>query len=278
MACNSMEMNRLEAEISGNRPNAVFTQAASLPFSLAKPFSERYPARDLDHRSKEFRPLSSKLYPLFLNLKHKPVMVVGAGRVAVRKIRALLDCGASVTVVAPEADPRLLEMADRGQVVYLKKAFEDGDMDGARLAVAATPDRGVNEAAHRAAARLGVFINVVDVPDLCDFHVPSVVDRAPLRVAISTEGNAPALARNLRKELESIVPEALGGYVAHIGALRERVKTERPEFVSRAAEMLAESEAKSLWLAGKTEEAKNRLEAELDDLMKKTSDNEEVRA
>jgi len=136
------------------------------------------------------------------------VVVVGAGRIAARKVDPLLDLGADVVVVAPQAGDEVVAWADQGRLALIARAFEPADLDGAWLAVAATDDPAVNAAVYEAGEARRVWVNSADDPDRCSFTLMSVVRRADLVVAISTGGRSPALAAWLKRLIgEEIGPE-----------------------------------------------------------------------
>ena len=144
-------------------------------------------------------------YPIFVRLKKQPCLVVGAGPVALRKIRLLHSAGADITVVAPEICEDLrAEMS--GRVDFVERGFIDSDIDGYRLITAATNIPAVNQRVSRLAQSKNIPVNVVDSPELCSFITPSIIDRSPVLIAISTGGGAPVLARLLRGKIESIIP------------------------------------------------------------------------
>ena len=162
--------------------------------------------------------------PIFCRLDNKPVLLVGGGEVAERKARLLLDAGARLTVVSPELDPELAELADSGTIEWLAGEFEPAQLTGKWLVVAATDRREVNALVYQSANQAGIFANVVDDPKRSSFIMPSIIDRSPLMVAISSGGKAPVLARLLREKLEALLPQHLGAVATFAGSLRERVK------------------------------------------------------
>lgn len=162
--------------------------------------------------------------PIFCRLDNKPVLLVGGGEVAERKARLLLDAGAQLTVVAPELDPELAELAANGSIEWLAGEFASEQLTGKWLVVAATDRREVNALVYQSANRARIFANVVDDPKRSSFIMPSIIDRSPLMVAISSGGKAPVLARLLREKLEALLPQHLGVVAAFAGSLRERVK------------------------------------------------------
>ncbi|MFQ2133192.1 siroheme synthase CysG [Aeromonas hydrophila] len=162
--------------------------------------------------------------PIFCRLDNKPVLLVGGGEVAERKARLLLDAGAQLTVVAPELDPELAELAANGSIEWLAGEFEPAQLAGKWLVVAATDRREVNALVYQSANQARIFANVVDDPKRSSFIMPSIIDRSPLMVAISSGGKAPVLARLLREKLEALLPQHLGAVATFAGGLRERVK------------------------------------------------------
>ncbi|WP_017779529.1 siroheme synthase CysG [Aeromonas dhakensis] len=163
--------------------------------------------------------------PIFCRLDNKPVLLVGGGEVAERKVRLLLDAGAQLTVVAPELDPELAELAANGSIEWLAGEFAPAQLAGKWLVVAATDRREVNALVYQSANQARIFANVVDDPKRSSFIMPSIIDRSPLMVAISSGGKAPVLARLLREKLEAMLPQHLGAVAAFAGSLRDRVKT-----------------------------------------------------
>jgi siroheme synthase-like protein len=140
-------------------------------------------------------------YPVFLDLAGRPTLVAGAGKVALRKVKGLLEAGARVTVVSPEALPEF----ERLGVRLLKRRFRRSDLNGIALAFAATNDRKANRAVALEAARRGIPVNVADCPEECDFLVPARVRSGDVQIAVSTGGRSPRLAAELRRKLESIL-------------------------------------------------------------------------
>ena len=168
-------------------------------------------------------------FAAFLDLKGKQGVVVGGGAVAALKAEALLRSGVRVTVVAPEVCARVSELAVLGAVRHEPKRFQPGDLVGADIAMAATDDPSVNEAVCAAARALRIPVNVADNAALSSFIMPSVIDRAPLQIAISTGGTSPVLARKLRTIIESAVPFGFGRLAAFVGRWRAASKERYPE-------------------------------------------------
>jgi precorrin-2 dehydrogenase/sirohydrochlorin ferrochelatase len=165
-----------------------------------------------------------RLFPLFLKLKARKCLVVGAGAIGQSKIASLLDSGASVHVVAPRGTAKMQEWARKGQIRWRKRKFHDADLANCFLVVAATSSSKLHKKIFRLAKRRGVLCNVVDVPKLCDFYYPAVVRRGSLQVAVSTGGESPALAQRLRKELEAQFSPEYGDWVAELGKVRKRIR------------------------------------------------------
>ena len=162
-------------------------------------------------------------YPAFLDVCGLRCVVVGGGRVATRKVRALVDAGAAVRVVSPRVCPELEALAAEAGVELRATAFGPAEVEGAVLAFAATDDAAVNEAVAREALARGVLVNVVDQPELSTFIVPAVLSRGKLQVAISTGGASPAFARRLRERLEGILSPRLAAYMDTMAEVRALV-------------------------------------------------------
>ncbi len=142
-------------------------------------------------------------YPVFFDLTRRLVVVVGGGKVALRKARALVEAGARVKVVAPRREPEFEALP----VEYIPRPFEPSDLDGAFLAYAATDNRAVNALVAAEAKRRGIPVNVADAPAECDFIVPSRIRRGKVQIAVSTSGEDPSRAVELRKKIERALDE-----------------------------------------------------------------------
>ena len=206
-----------------------------------------------------------KFLPLFIHLKGKPVLVVGGGGIAARKVRPLLDVGARVTVVAPQLSSELNALAEQAALDYRPRRFVPDDLAGMMLAVAATDDSAVNREVAQLAERQGVLANVVDAPELCSVIFPSMIDRAPLQIAISTGGASPVLARLLRSRLESCTPAAYGRLAELVETYREQAKARFPEVEQRRGfwEAVLQGPIAERVFAGQDEIAHRLLEATL---------------
>jgi len=173
------------------------------------------------------------LFPIFLKLTGRPCVVIGAGHLAESKIASLRAADASVTVIAPQANERIEEQASSGEITLDRRPYRQGDLKGAFLVVAATNDPAVNRAVFAEATASGVLCNAVDDPPFCDFYFPSVVRRGELQIAISTAGKSPALAQQLRKDLNEQLPLDVGDWLQDLGDLRREVVATEPLNESR---------------------------------------------
>ncbi|CAM7923070.1 siroheme synthase CysG [Klebsiella pneumoniae] len=162
--------------------------------------------------------------PIFCQLRQRDCLLVGGGDVAERKARLLLDAGANVTVNALDFTPQFQVWADSQMLTLVQGEFIPSLLDNCWLAIAATDDETVNQQVSEAAEARRIFCNVVDAPRQASFIMPSIIDRSPLMVAVSSGGTSPVLARLLREKLESILPLHLGQLARYAGHLRARVK------------------------------------------------------
>ena len=212
-------------------------------------------------------PADRAYFAAFLDLNGKPGVVVGGGPVAVLKAEALLRSRVRVTVVAPELCARLSELTLLGAVRHEAKRFAPGDLVGAEIVIAATDDPAVNEAVSAAARALRIPVNVADDAKRSSFIMPSVVDRPPLQIAISSAGASPVLARKLRTIIEAAVPFAFGRLAALAGRFRaaSRRRLPDPEARRRFWEEVMDGPVAELMLAGREDEAARALEQRLED-------------
>jgi uroporphyrin-III C-methyltransferase / precorrin-2 dehydrogenase / sirohydrochlorin ferrochelatase len=162
--------------------------------------------------------------PIFLDLRGRRCLLVGGGEVATRKTDLLLQAGGNVEAVAPELGPGMQALVDAGRIAYRAGEFQDSDLDGAQLVIAASNNRTVNARVAEIADARGIPVNVVDDPALCRFIMPAIVDRSPVVAAISTGGASPVLARLIRGRLEALMPAAFGRLAALAGEYRDEVK------------------------------------------------------
>lgn len=164
-------------------------------------------------------------YPMFVNLQGRHCLVVGAGQVGLRKIRSLAECGASpLTIIdARQPDAALLELAKRPGVRLLNRRFEDHDLDGVFLVIAATSDGALNQRIASRCRDAGVLCNVIDAPESGSFIVPSSVVRGDLAIAVSTGGASPALTKRIRKDLQERFGEEYAQLLTLMARLRPAV-------------------------------------------------------
>jgi uroporphyrin-III C-methyltransferase/precorrin-2 dehydrogenase/sirohydrochlorin ferrochelatase len=205
--------------------------------------------------------------PICLKLRNAPVVLVGGGTVATRKARLLLRAGASLTVVSPDIEPELEALLAEHGGSWQQSRYVETDLHGRRLVVAATPDPAVNRQVHDDAIALSLPVNVVDSPELCTVIFPSIIDRDPLLIAVSSSGRSPVLARLLRRKIEGLVPGAYGRLANFAGRLRKPVKDAIPEEGPRRLfwEHVMEGTVAEQVLAGREKEAERRLLSQLGD-------------
>lgn len=201
-------------------------------------------------------------FPVCLRLEGRRVLLVGAGTIAEERSRQLVEAGARLRVVAPVVGASIRQLADAGRLELLERAWRSGDTRGQDLVFVATDDSRVSEAVAAEARASGVWLNTADVPELCDFTLPSVGRRGPIVVAVSTSGQAPALARLLRKRfLEQVQP----GHVRLarlMGWLRKRLPQGPARM--RLLKDLVEGEAGELLVRGQRREALARVRAAIE--------------
>jgi len=170
------------------------------------------------------------VFPVFLKLDGRPVLVVGAGPVAAGKVRPLVDAGARVTVVAPDVVDEIAALAP--QVTIARRAFQPADVEGVWYVVAAAPPE-VNRAVSHAAAARSVFVNAVDDLESANAYAGAVVQKAGVTIALSTDGEAPALAGLLREALELLLPDDLEAWMATAKDARRKWLAERVPMIER---------------------------------------------
>lgn len=161
-----------------------------------------------------------RYFPICLDLSGKVCIVIGGGQVAERKIRSLLECGAIITVVSPELTAGIASLVAGGSINLLQRPYQDGDLQGSFLTIAATDDPQVQQAVQAEAERHHLLLNVADVPERCNFILPATLRRGELTISVSTGGMSPALARQIRQELEERFDTAYALYTALLGTIR----------------------------------------------------------
>jgi len=205
-------------------------------------------------------------FPVFLDLNRRRCLVVGGGEVAAGKVQQLLRSNADILVVAPRVGEEILALEQQGKLTREARAFMPDDVVGCALAIAATADKEVNVRVAEAAKADNVPVNVVDNPALCSFIMPSVVDRDPVQIAVSTGGASPVLARLLRVKLETLIPASYGRLATVVREFRGRVKQRFPEFRQRRRfwENILQGPVVEMLFAGREAAAVQALENELD--------------
>jgi len=165
-----------------------------------------------------------KSFPIFINLIHKPVLVIGGGDVALRKIEMLLKADAKITVIASSLCKELKHYQKLKKIHVKIKSFERNDLTHPVLVVAATDNKKINLLVSKTAQALNIPVNVVDEPSLCTFTMGSIIDRSPLLIAISSEGNAPVLAKFVREKIEALIPHSFSKLASVMGSMRDSIK------------------------------------------------------
>jgi uroporphyrin-III C-methyltransferase / precorrin-2 dehydrogenase / sirohydrochlorin ferrochelatase len=206
-----------------------------------------------------------RYFPLFVDLENAEVLVVGGGEQAAQKVRLLLKTGARLKVVAETVTDELRDLGERGALAIIPRPFEARDVEGVRLVHAATGDRALDARVAGAAKARNVPVNVVDAPELSTFIMPAIVDRAPVTVAIGTEGAAPVLAREIKSRIESLLPANLGVLARRAQGLRKLVAGAVPDARARRRlwERLLLGPFRRAVLSGAEVEADRILGAEL---------------
>lgn len=174
-------------------------------------------------------------FPIYLELSNRRAVVIGAGSVAARKVQALHDAGARVTVIAEHVKPTLEQAFHMPDVELVLAAYHKNYLAGATLAVAATNDAVLNKKVFHDCQELEVLCNVVDQPQLCDFYIPAIVKRGDLQIAIGTDGHCPAYSGHLRRKLEEVFTEEHGRFLEQLEKTRKRVIDEIADANQRKA-------------------------------------------
>ena len=174
-----------------------------------------------------------KHFPVFLDLEHQKVLVVGGDETAAQKVRLMLKTVADIVVVGEQVTPELKELAYNGNIVWVPRSFETGDLENSRLVFVAGQSHQFSRTVSDLAQARNIPVNVVDRPEFCSFLTPAIVDRDPVTIAIGTEGTAPVLARRLKSRIEGLLPPRLGALAGFAQSLRPRVARELPEGIAR---------------------------------------------
>jgi siroheme synthase-like protein len=198
-------------------------------------------------------------YPVYLDLRGRPCVVIGGGHEAERKVQGLLEAGATVTLISATASVVLKDLAERELIDWIARDYETGDLEGAFLAICENDRPPIFQAVAREARQRNTLLNVVDVTNLCSFIAPAIVRRGEVTFAISTGGLSPALARRLREELDASPVLRWAEMADLIGDVRQEVRAKglRPD-PDRWQECM-DNELVNLYFNGRQAEAKERL-------------------
>ena len=197
-----------------------------------------------------------RYYPVHLDIRNRNCLVVGGGAVGTRKVATLLDCGAHVTVISPVVSGRLQDLAKSGLIELRARPYRSGDLDGMFLVIGATDDEELNRQISSDADHLNTLCNIADRPEVCNFILPSIVQRDDLVITISTSGKSPALAKKLRKTLEQRFGKEYGIFLKLMGAIRKKLLSQahQPEAHKPLFEKLIATDLIALIREGKTAE------------------------
>jgi precorrin-2 dehydrogenase/sirohydrochlorin ferrochelatase len=203
-----------------------------------------------------------KYYPVFLVLRDRPCIVVGGGEVAERKALSLLEAGADVTVVSPTLTHKLAGLAHSGKINHTPRSFEEHNLTGMFLAVAATDSPEVNATVGKLCRKKHILVNVAAPPEESSFIVPSVVERGDLAIAISTGGASPGLSKRIRLELEEKYGKEYEQFLARMAVVRKRLMEEIPDEKTRREILNALLDSDVLYLLkhGEPHEAEHRID------------------
>ncbi len=170
-----------------------------------------------------------RYYPVNLDIQKKNCLVIGGGPVGTRKVQTLLECGATVTVVSPFVTEKLAQMAENQQITWYKRPYESADLEDVFLVIGATDDEALNIRISKDAEKRQKLCNIADRPEVCNFILPSIVQKDDLIIAISTSGKSPAFAKKLRKDLERQFGDEYGVFLKIMGAVRKKLLAETHE-------------------------------------------------
>jgi siroheme synthase-like protein len=198
-------------------------------------------------------------YPIFVDMRDRPVLVVGGGEVAERKVEALLRADARVTVVSPTLTARLATWVGAGGLRHIARRYRSRDLRGYQVALVATDDGAVNATVARHGRRRGVWVNAADDPAHCDFILPAVLRRGDLTVAVSTGGRSPALARAVREELEAYLTDDYVALAEIVGDVRRQLRSRRRSPNAETWRQALGPDLLALVAEGRRDEARRRL-------------------
>jgi len=197
-----------------------------------------------------------RYYPINLDIQNRDCLVVGGGGVATRKVTNLLKCGARVTVVSPAISEGLHDLAETKALTLILRGYQSDDLAGKFLVIGATDDEALNRQISSDAERRGILCNIADRPEVCNFILPSIVQRDDLVITISTSGKSPAMAKNLRRKLEAQFGPEHGKFLRLMGAVRRKLLSEahEPEAHKPLFEQMIDSDLMSMIQQGRTED------------------------
>jgi len=202
-----------------------------------------------------------KYYPAYLDLRGRPCLIIGGGAVAERKAISLLEAGADVTIVSPHLTRKLQELTASGKIVHRQRTFQEDDLSGEFLVIAATSSPETNGNAARACKQRHILVNVAVPPEESSFVVPSVVERGNLLLAVSTSGVSPSLSKKIRQELEALYGPEYDQFLVQLATIRKRVLDEVTDEKERRRifQAIVDSNAIELLKQGKAHEAEVRM-------------------
>jgi precorrin-2 dehydrogenase / sirohydrochlorin ferrochelatase len=203
-----------------------------------------------------------KPYPLFLiGLANRHCIVIGGGHEAEQKVKGLLDCAATITVISPRLTEQLQVWADEGQFTWLNRPYQPGDLRGSFLVIAERSDATTNEAIWQEAESEKALVNVMDDVDHCNFVAGSVVRQGPLTISISTSGATPALAVRLREQMQAAYGPEYALFLEWMQAMRQPMAAHHPDFAERRRRWyeVVDSDVIELIRIGRYEQAQQRL-------------------
>jgi len=202
-----------------------------------------------------------RYYPIYLDIKDRDCLVVGGGSVGTRKVLTLLACGANVTVVSLAATEKLHQLSNNGEIKLEERPFQTTDLDDRFLVIGCTDNQELNVNIHAEAERRGLLCNIADRPKVCNFILPSIVNRGDLIIAISTSGKSPAFAKKLRKHLEKEFGNEYAKFLNLMGAIRQKLLNQdnEPEAHKHLFEQLIEKDLVQMLKNGDTENINSLL-------------------
>jgi precorrin-2 dehydrogenase / sirohydrochlorin ferrochelatase len=202
-------------------------------------------------------------FPIYLDMKGRRCLVIGGGKVAERKVAALLEAGAEITVISPDITDMIAGLSKRSEIHFEARPYGSGDLAGFEIAFVATGDPDVNAAVYRESRGRGVWVNSADDPERCDFILPSVLRRGELTVAVSTGGGSPALARTMREELELYFTEEYESLAKLAAEVRQELLSRSITVPFETWRSALSGEVRQMLVRGDVARAKSQLLKEL---------------